>query len=232
VTDNGGLTDVSQVAKFPEVDLEPALLAVQPASPGTTAPAQYWFMLYNRGRMPAPYSHWRLIAGNTLLAEGDTLVPALDSALVGVTVPPLLSAGNYTLRVVADTLATVVETNESNNGSARSLTVVEGAGVVGVPDPDAARAPTRLALSLRPNPTDGRLGVDLELPSTASVELAIYDLQGRLVWREAPREFAAGRRSVAWSGRTVDGARARVGVYLMRAIVGGEVLTRRFAIVR
>jgi hypothetical protein len=147
-----------------------------------------------------------------------------------VTVPPLLAAGDYTLRVVADTLATVVETNEGNNGSARGLTVVEGAGVVGVPGPEAA--PARLTLSLRPNPTDGRLGVELELPRAAPVELAIYDLQGRLVWREAPREFAAGRRHVAWSGRTVDGARARVGVYLMRAIVGGEVLTRRFAIVR
>jgi len=189
-------------------------------------------MLYNRGRMAAPYSHWRLTAGSTLLAEGDTLVPALDSALVGVTVPPLLDAGSYTLRVVADTLAGVVETNESNNGSARSLTVVEGPGVVGVPSPDPGQAPALLALSLRPNPTNGRLSVDLELPSAASVELAIYDLQGRLVWREVPREFAAGRRNVVWSGRTGDGARARVGVYLLRAIVGGEVLTRRFAIVR
>jgi hypothetical protein len=44
------------------------------------------------------------------------------------TLPPVLGAGVHTLRVVADTLGTVVETDESDNTQTRALTVVSGDG--------------------------------------------------------------------------------------------------------
>jgi len=128
VTDTGFRTDTATVNIYPEINLVPEALATLPTTPGTTAPAQYQFRMVNEGRMPAPYSHWRLTADGAQLAEGDTLVDAQDSVTVRVTLPPTLAEGTHTLRVALDTLATVVETNETDNAMTVTITVVNGAG--------------------------------------------------------------------------------------------------------
>jgi hypothetical protein len=133
VTDTGNKKDTTRVNIYPEIDLQPSAVVTVPSTPGTTAPAEYSFWIHNRGRMPAPNSRWRLIAGNTLLAQSDVIVPALDSVFVGQIVPPTLAAGTYTLRVKVDSLGAVVETNEANNAVARPLTVVPGNGPDEVP---------------------------------------------------------------------------------------------------
>jgi glucose/arabinose dehydrogenase len=128
VTDTGALADTVSVDIHPEIDLEPTAVTTLPSTPGTTAPAQYRFRIVNHGRMPSALSRWRLVAGSTLLAEGDTIVAALDSVTIVRTLAPTLAAGTYSLRVVADTLGTVLETVETNNAKTRALTVVEGPG--------------------------------------------------------------------------------------------------------
>jgi glucose/arabinose dehydrogenase len=128
VTDTGFRTDTARVNIYPEINLVPAALVTLPTTPGTTAPAQYQFWILNKGRMPAPYSRWRLVADGALLAEGDTLVDALDSVIVRVTLPPTLAAGTHTLRIALDTLATVVETIETDNAMTVALAVVTGSG--------------------------------------------------------------------------------------------------------
>src|SRR6185295_16493540 len=72
VTDTGGLRDTARVNIYPEVDLSPSALAVAPASPTTATPLTVTFTITNTGRLPAPYTRWRLRANNTLLAERDT----------------------------------------------------------------------------------------------------------------------------------------------------------------
>ena len=131
VTDNGSMSDTTEIEIWPEVDLRPAAVSTAPAMPGTTTPATWSFRLHNQGRMAASRSRWRLIAGTTMLAEGDTLVPALDSVLVVRTLPPLLASGSHAVRVVADTLAALRETDEGNNAATGTVVVVEG------PSPDA-----------------------------------------------------------------------------------------------
>jgi glucose/arabinose dehydrogenase len=128
VTDTGAKKDTARVFIYPEIDLEPSAVTVVPSSPGTTASAEYSFWIRNRGRMPAPLSRWRLTADNTLLAQGDIIVPARDSVFVSQVVMPTLAQGTYTLRLKADSLAAVVETNELNNAVARPMTVVPGNG--------------------------------------------------------------------------------------------------------
>src|SRR4029077_9043521 len=102
VTDTGGLKDSSFVDIFPEIDLEPSAVTVSPASPAAGATASFAFKIYNRGRMPAPLSRWRLVAGNALIAERDTLVGPLDSLslVVSAAVPP--APGTYGLRIAVD----------------------------------------------------------------------------------------------------------------------------------
>ena len=135
VTDPGGLSDTARVNIYPEVDLNPSPITVTPASPQAGGSTTYAFRLRNLGRMPAPISRWVLRAGNTALAQGDTIVAALDSVLISVT-KPSLAAGTYTLRATADSLGTVVETKENNNVSVATMVVA--------PDPNN-RAPVAVA---------------------------------------------------------------------------------------
>lgn len=228
VTDGGGLSDTARVSVFPEVDLSPSWWSAGPPPIGTAGPAVIRFWLHNQGRMPAPYSRWRLTAdGAVTLAEGDTLVAALDSVLVTCVVPPVLAAGPHVLRVTADTLATVVEPDEGDNGVVAAVTVVE-TGTTSVP-----AIPSRLRLSSAfPNPTAGRVSWTLELPTTSRVGWSVHDVAGRELWREPERAREAGRWTLGWDGRSASGTPAAAGVYLVRMRVDGAEFTRRFAILR
>jgi len=128
VTDTEDMQGSAFVDIFPEVDLTPSAVTVLPAMPPTESPAEYRFWLRNFGRMSAPFSRWVLQANGTDIAEGDVIVPARDSVLIVSQVPPELGPGTYTLRVMVDSLARVVETNESNNAQVRPITVVAGSG--------------------------------------------------------------------------------------------------------
>ncbi len=123
VTDPGGLADTASVDLWPEVDLTPSAITTLPDPPVEGQPVEYRFHLRNLGRLPAPISRWSLRLGATELAARDTVVAALDSALVRVSgIAP--AAGSYVLRARADSLGTVFETNEANNASTRTVGVV------------------------------------------------------------------------------------------------------------
>jgi PKD repeat protein len=115
VTDRGGLTADTTVTLWPETDLTPSPITTTPAMPTGFGTTEYRFALANLGRMPSRFSRWTLIADGIAIAQGDTLVPALDSVIVS-RVLPALPVAPHTLRVVADTLGVVVETDETNNG--------------------------------------------------------------------------------------------------------------------
>ena len=176
-------------------------------------------------------SRWRLVGDGVLRAEGDTQILALDSVAVAVTVPPVLTAGDHTLRLVVDTLGVVVETQEANNAVSQALTVVSGSGTVGVPG--AGPPPRALTLSnAYPSPGGGTVSFDLELPRAARVGFSVHDLQGRRVWAWPERAYEAGRRTLAWDGRTVSGAMAATGIYVARVEVEGLIFVRRVARLR
>ena len=123
VTDTGGLSAKDSVDIYPEIDLSPTPVAYVPAAPTTVDSITYSFRLRNRGRMPANISHWEILAGNAILAQGDTLVAALDSLTISAKVAPSLLRGTYTLRVVADTTGKVTETNETNNAALSTIVI-------------------------------------------------------------------------------------------------------------
>jgi glucose/arabinose dehydrogenase len=122
VADPGGLSDTTSVDIWPEADLEPSPVTVIPDPAIQGEPVEYRFTLRNHGRMPASISRWALLRGGVELAARDTVVAGEDSVLISLagTAP---AAGAYTLRVRADSLGTVRETDEANNASVRTLTV-------------------------------------------------------------------------------------------------------------
>jgi glucose/arabinose dehydrogenase len=226
VTDSGGLADTAHVALFPQTDLEVSPVLVFPQSPTNVGSARYRFKVWNHGCLPAPFSRWVLRAGNVNLAQGDTVVAGHDSLDIDLWAPPLLAPGNYDLRVVADSLGAIHETDETNNTHTQPLVVVVAQAGAG--------APERLDLAISegfPNPSAGVVALALALPGAARVEMAVHDLQGREVWRTAPRRYAAGRWTLEWPG-TMAGRPARPGLYLARVTIDGRAFTRRLAIVR
>ncbi len=79
----------------------------------------------------------------------------------------------------------------------------------------------------RPNPLRGETAIRYRLDQSAKVDLAVYDLNGRLVERLAAGEWKQpGWHSVAWnaSGRPV-------GVYFARLVVEGRETSRKMVVV-
>ena len=224
VTDANGLADTARVAVYPEVDLSPGSVTVNPPTPDTTTPAEYRFTIRNSGRMLAPTSRWRLVAGSVLLAEGDVAIPPLDSLPLSVLVPPALAEGEHALRLVVDSLGAVVETREDNNATTRTL-IVRAAGGRGVLPVKAL--PRELAVShTYPSPARGAVSVALALPRAARVEFSVHDLQGRRIWGQAPREYPPGEPVLTWEGGRDAGGEAPPGIYLARVRVEGRMFVR------
>ena len=83
-----------------------------------------------------------------------------------------------------------------------------------------------------PNPSSGRLSVDLALPrAERDVRVDVFDSQGRLVRSVASGPFAAGIHRIEWDGRTSVGQRAGAGLYFMRAQAGVQVASRKVALI-
>jgi hypothetical protein len=78
-----------------------------------------------------------------------------------------------------------------------------------------------------PNPADGLIRIEYELPEAGAVELAVYDLAGRRVATLHSGEQTAGRHTVSWNA-----AEAAPGVYLYRLSADEGSLTRRLVVDR
>jgi len=115
-------SDTAYAAIWPELDLQPGVVTVTPTSPPATQSVPISFFIRNPKRMPAPISHWMLRAGNSLIAQGDVIVPAQDSVAINVSAP-FPTAGTFPLRLTVDSLAVVHETDENNNSITRTIVV-------------------------------------------------------------------------------------------------------------
>jgi glucose/arabinose dehydrogenase len=215
VYDTDGKSDTARVTAFPEIDLEPSPVMAVAVAPGNT---ELRFWLRNRGRMASSASRWRVWSGPTLVAEGDTLCPGVDSVRVRRPLPP----GDPILRVAVDAFDSVIETNESNNEWIDTVQVT----------PVIAVLPARLSLSEpRPNPAVSGPSFTIEVPEAAPLEWRIFDLNGREVWRQA-RRLDAGSWSLSWNARDAEGRRAKPGLYFARVTIAGETFVRRFTLMR
>ena len=229
VTDSGGLSDTTSRRFFPEADLHPFAIETNADHTDPSSPTEFAFSVGNSGRLLAHVSHWTMLLDGAALAEGDTIVAPLDTLTIHVPVPGgTFGAGAHTLRVVTDTLGTLVETDETNNTAMAAFTAPGATTAVG-----GDGGPATLALSnARPNPTRSQVVFALDLPRSGAVSFDVLDLQGRSVWDDAPRTLPAGHWSLAWNGRTRDGTPVPAGVYLARVRIDGALLTRRLAVVR
>ena len=122
----------------------------------------------------------------------------------------------------------------ANVGTVMYLDDITLDGVVGIETGIGANIPVELALYQNyPNPFNPSTTINYQLPLASSVELAIYDLQGRKV-RElvSAQRQTAGMQRVEWDGLNDFGVEVTSGIYFYKLVAGGEIHTRKLILTR
>ncbi|MBK9775555.1 MAG: T9SS type A sorting domain-containing protein [bacterium] len=94
--------------------------------------------------------------------------------------------------------------------------------------------PERFALSQnQPNPFNPSTTIKFSLLNTASVQLCIYDVSGKLIKDLIDSHVMdAGLHETAWDGRDNEDRQVPAGVYFYRLVAGEFVDVRRMALVK
>lgn len=98
-------------------------------------------------------------------------------------------------------------------------------------EPVPMRTTFGLALSGR-LPVTSTLALRLELPVAATVDVGVFDPQGRRVATIANASLPAGPNALSWNLRGPGGARVAPGVYLAVARTSTAISTVRFVTLR
>jgi hypothetical protein len=165
-------------------------------------------------------------------------------------------AGNFTRVVACDTAGALTATfwkdmlsddfnNDGRpdvallhaNGGNDSLTVYLNAGwslPTSVKDRRRSPAPIGNFVLYQnyPNPFNPSTVISYQLAVNSKVNLAVYDLAGRLVRKLIAGQKPAGRHQAAWDATDDNGRRVASGVYLYRLQAGDFVQTRKLVVVR
>ena len=150
-----------------------------------------------------------------LLAEGMTLANAQgDFQWMGLVTGPFVTA-----------TATDVDGNTSGFGGSFEATAANDPGLE-----------TPLAFKLRkisPNPFNPVTTIQYDLPRATRVDLAIYDVTGRMVRRlGAGKVESRGTHFLTWDGRDARGRAMPSGTYIVRLETGVGVEARKVMLVR
>lgn len=84
----------------------------------------------------------------------------------------------------------------------------------------------------RPNPFSGLTQIDLFLPRSVFVSLAIYDAAGRRVRTLFDGTAGQGRHRIVWDGLNDAHRKVSPGIYFSRLITGEDRLTRKVVVLR
>jgi hypothetical protein len=101
--------------------------------------------------------------------------------------------------------------------------------------PDGAASPrATLWATADPNPSAGAVTLRVATPLDGAIELAVYDVMGRRVWRHHLGHARAGEHAIVWNGQGPDGRRLAAGTYFLRATLAGgtRTVTSKFALMR
>ena len=95
-----------------------------------------------------------------------------------------------------------------------------------------AYLPTMVDLTVQPNPFNPRTSLHYELTAPATIELALFDVQGRRLTVLQGGVVPAGPHTVGWDGRDEQGREMPGGIYFARLVAGTTVTTQRLVLVR
>ena len=100
-------------------------------------------------------------------------------------------------------------------------------------DDDSERLPALLTLSKNfPNPFNPQTTIRFDLPRAGKVNLAVYDITGRLIATLISEEIEAGHHELNWQGRDQNGRQVASGIYFSRLEFGRKILTRKMTLLK
>ncbi|MCC6317221.1 MAG: hypothetical protein IT361_05960 [Gemmatimonadaceae bacterium] len=116
------------VLTSPLLDLVAGALTVSPPSPTTSQVVTLRASVRNGGNAAVAGVGWRILVDGQLIGSGSlpSLTPGA-TAPVGITMASLLAAGPHTAVLAVDPTNTITESNETNNTSTQSFTVISQA---------------------------------------------------------------------------------------------------------
>jgi hypothetical protein len=94
-----------------------------------------------------------------------------------------------------------------------------------------APARSRLGPNL-PNPFNPSTRIRYDVAAESRVSLVVYDVAGRRVRLLVDQIVEPGRHAADWDGRDVTGVPVASGVYICRAIIGGESFSHKMVLTR
>lgn len=124
---------------------------------------------------------------------------------------------------------TVVVADASFPGSVR---VLPAHGTTGTSTSEVTPGVASNSLKVWPNPFRNVATIELALGRESHVQLAVYDLTGRLVRSLPSNGRPAGRSVLSWDGRDDVGLPAAAGVYFLRATAGNQAYGRKVTLLR
>jgi hypothetical protein len=128
----------------------------------------------------------------------------------------------------------------SNNFPGRAELFGGDKTITGISSPTPSPLPEGFRLEQNyPNPFNGETTISFTIPPAGKlgllvpVDLAVYDLQGRVVKRLLKHQaYASGTHSVRWSTTSEQGKTVSSGVYLARLTINGHSLTEKMILIR
>lgn len=205
----------------PDAGTAPVIHALVATAQHLLAIGEFTHVLPRRGREPVPCGgfarfsfatrEWESLGGEALGGAGRA----------GAVAWPVVFAGGAFTQV-GETPVPSFHLARADFLSATTFvpTVASPAGPavwLGVPHPNPARGGTGVAM-------------DFALARAGAVDLAIYDVSGRLVARLMQSTMGSGTHRAAWDLRNAAGTRATPGVYLVRLVAGDARATRKVTI--
>jgi hypothetical protein len=98
---------------------------------------------------------------------------------------------------------------------------------------EVAAIPTVYALDQNyPNPFNPSTTIRYQIPTDASVNLIIYNVQGQKIRTLVSKEQKAGYYNVVWDGRNEAGQTVSTGLYLYRVQAGSFVATQKMLMLK
>jgi hypothetical protein len=104
--------------------------------------------------------------------------------------------------------------------------------VSAVNDGSGALPPATILAAIYPNPFNPRTMIAFELAEAGPIELAIYDMGGRMVRVMASGSLPAGRHQATWDGQDDEGRAVPTGTYFCRLNTQHGSQTRKLTLAR
>jgi agmatine/peptidylarginine deiminase len=137
-------------------------------------------------------------------------------------------AGSYQTVACAFEFGGLVDGTPSSTKEELLVEILEFFGVYNTGVPEGEPIIEKLALRQNtPNPFNPTTEIAFDLPETAEVELAVYDVAGRKVATLVDGITEPGRHRASWNGTDDAGRSVASGVYFFRLSRNGEAIVRK-----